>query len=449
MILTLYKSTDLMIPCAGHRTSRPGLHHVRRLRSLTTMHLRHLFVVALTSATFPLTAAVVQATSADAFVDTIGVNIHTHYQGTIYDHPVNVKNALLKLGLRHVRDGLVDSSWPVYFERLNDLGKAGIKATLITGFAADRVLPVAAKLKDSIEAFEGPNEVNLNNWTPERASQYQKDLWKTVRADAAWKAIPVLCLSVTDYDYGAKLGDLSAHADYGNIHPYPGGWEPENTASWMKADLPTALKGGEQFTGKKPLMITESGYTTHQAKAGHAAVTLEMAGIYLPRLLLQTFASGIRRTFIYELFDMHDNAQEPEDNFGLVHADGVTFKPAGTAMSNLITVLRDPGPAFSTTALDFTVSEAKARTALFQKRDGTFYLAVWLPSNLWDQSRPYGQKQQENPPDLPCTITFAHAPKRVTAISGFDTALKEDRLPAGTAVSITASERLTILRIER
>jgi hypothetical protein len=413
------------------------------------MLLRSLTLAALCSAAFPLTAASVQATAADAFVDTIGVNIHTHYQGTVYDHPQHLTDALVKIGVRHVRDGLVASTWPTYYERLNGFGKAGIKATLITGIAADQVLETATKLKDAIEAFEGPNEVNLNHWTVEAAAQYQKDLWKTVRADAAWNAIPIVSLSVTDYDYGARLGDLSAYADFGNIHPYAGGWEPENRCDWMKADLPSGLSGAQKFTGTRPIIVTEIGYTNHHGKAGHVAVPPEVAGIYLPRVLLNTFSHGVKRTFLYELFDMGRDPNEQEHHFGLAENDGTTFKPAGTAMMNLIHVLADPGASFTAGSLDVTLSEADVRSQLFQKRDGTFYLAVWLPSSLWDHSRAYGQKQVEDPPDKPCTVTFAVAPKRLTAISGLDSTLKEEALPTGATVTITASERVTILRIER
>jgi len=412
------------------------------------MRLRPLLIAALSSAVLPLTAATVQATSADAFVDTIGVNIHTHYQGTVYDHPVNLKAALVKLGVRHVRDGLVDSSWPPYYERLNDFAKAGIKATLITSSAIERVLPTAMKLKDAIEAFEGPNEVNLNNWTVERASQYQKDLWTTVRADAAWNAIPIVSLSVTDYDYGAKLGDLSGVCDFGNIHPYAGGWEPENGHNWMKADLPSGLKGGRLFSGTKPMIVTEIGYTNHQGKTGHVAVVPEAAGVYLPRVLLNTFRHGVQRTFLYELFDLGLDPNEQEHHFGLVHNDGTTFKPAGTAMMNLIHVLADPGPSFTLGQLDVALSEPSARSQLFQKRDGSFFLAVWLPTCLWDQSRGYGQKQYEDPADKPCTVTITPTPKRITAISGLDTTLKRQVLLAGKTVTVTASERVLILQVD-
>jgi hypothetical protein len=50
--------------------------------------------------------------------------------------------------------------------------------------------------------------------------------------------------------------------------------------------------------------------------------------------------------------------------------------------------------------------------------------------------------------EKPCTVIFVTTPKRITAITGLDTTLAEAVLPVGTIVTITASERVTILRIE-
>lgn len=113
-----------------------------------------------------------RATPADAFVDSIGVNIHLHYNDTIYGDFPKLKGALAEVGVRHVRDGLVDSEWQPYFERVNELAAAGIRFTFITDMKLDRLVPVAEKVKGAIEAFEGPNEVNLNKWTVEDARNY-------------------------------------------------------------------------------------------------------------------------------------------------------------------------------------------------------------------------------------------------------------------------------------
>ena len=129
-------------------------------------------------------AAPAAATPADAFVDSIGVNIHLHYDNTIYGDFPKVKSALAEVGVRHVRDGLVDSKWQPYFDRVNELAASGIKFTFITSLPMERLAPVAEKVKGAIEAFEGPNEVNLNKWTVENARNYQRDLWQTVKAGA-------------------------------------------------------------------------------------------------------------------------------------------------------------------------------------------------------------------------------------------------------------------------
>jgi hypothetical protein len=75
-------------------------------------------------------------------------------------------------------------------------------------------------------------------------------------------------------------------------------------------------------------------------------VSEEVGGIYAPRLFLHYFGtqlpSGARivRTSWYELFEA------TKADWLLVHSKG-TVTPAYTALKNLITVLKDPGPAFS------------------------------------------------------------------------------------------------------
>src|SRR5579862_4501017 len=73
-----------------------------------------------------------KAASADAFVDSVGVNIHLHYQDTSYSNFPKVKQALLGLGLRHVRDGLIDTTWQDYYDRHNELGQSGIEGIYTT-----------------------------------------------------------------------------------------------------------------------------------------------------------------------------------------------------------------------------------------------------------------------------------------------------------------------------
>ncbi len=418
----------------------------RSCRALTALAFTSLLLVI---GQLPLRAEPVRATAADAFVDSIGVNIHLHYNDTIYGDFAKVKAALAATGVRHVRDGLVDSGWQPYFDRVNELAAAGIRFTFITGLKLDRLVPVAEKVKGAIGAFEGPNEVNLNKqWTVESSRNYQRDLWQTVKASPFAKT-PVVALSVTDFNWAKELGDISAWCDLGNVHPYPGGWEPENGAGFMRADLASGIETARANCVTKPIMITETGYhNAMEGKHGHIAVSEAAAGIYLPRLFLHTYRNGIVRTFWYEFLNSSKSATDPEANFGLFKNDGMTIKPAGRALRQMIALLADKGSEFKPGALDFTLSEPKAQSVLLQKRNGEFWLALWLKSGLWDGSGAYGQKQEVDPEDAECTVTLNGNFAAVTAHENLDGETSSKRAIADPkSFTLTLSERVIFLQI--
>lgn len=300
----------------------------------------------------------VAASEADRFVDRIGVNIHLHYHDTIYGDFAKVKSALLELGVRHVRDGLVDSQWPPYYDRNRELAAAGIRCTFITGLPVERLAEVAGRVKDSLEAFEGPNEVNLNKWSVEGARNYQRQLWDAVKA-GPFAATPVVALSVTDFTWAEQLGDLGAWCDFGNAHPYPGGWCPENGNAWMRADIASGLETARANCGAKPVIVTETGYNNKTSPGGHVPVS-------------------------------------------------------------------------------------------FQKRNGEFWLTLWLPQSLWDESRPYGQKQEVRPAPVDCEIRIAGEVTSVTRHGNLDGATPEVRTIATPArFTLPVSARVQLLQITR
>jgi len=100
------------------------------------------------------------AVSARTFVESIGVNVHLHATDTAYGNYPAVKSLLTGANLHHVRDGLIDTTWQAYYDRLNDLGSAGIHSTLITNVAQSTTLVSAypSRVQRSLEAIEGPNE---------------------------------------------------------------------------------------------------------------------------------------------------------------------------------------------------------------------------------------------------------------------------------------------------
>ena len=356
---------------------------------------KEIFVFAL--ACSPALAFGEQAKPADAFVDAIGVNTHVHFNDTAYNDFPKVKAALLDLGIRHLRDGLVDSSWQPYYDRLNELGRAGVHAQLICGVPSrynenyqpphDRIMPTLAKLADSVEAIEGTNEPDLNHrdgadWSA-MVREHQKAIFTLVKADPTFGKLPVVGPSIC-FSNQPQVGDLAAYLDYGNSHPYPGGRTPS-------INIDQELAKQKVISGAKPMMVTETGYQTAVTTTdGHLPASEAAEAKYLPRLFCEYFNRGVVRTFDYQLVD--GTAGDPADvetHFGLLHAD---FKPrpAYAAMKNLIGLLSDKGRT-KAGDLDFTLtapgggklSESIHHT-LLRKSDGDYFLLVWNEVPSWD-----------------------------------------------------------------
>jgi hypothetical protein len=341
------------------------------------------------------------ATASDAFVDTIGLNVHLSYDGTCYDTGfATLVTQLTALGIRHIRDGLVDTTSQTYYDRLNQLGQAGIHATLITSptQTAALLLTYPSRVPDSLEAYESPNEPDLNegaDWVA-TTQAFQKTLYQTIKGNAATKDFPVLGPSVTSEQGDTEVGDLSADLDYGNMHNYFGGFNP-GTGGWGATDkfgtygsISWSMNIMAQVSGTKPIITTETGWGD-----GTAAneVPAAVKARYVTRLFLEQYQHGVVRTIEYQFCDNTGDATD----YGLVASD-MTPKPAYVALKSLIGALADPGPPFAGTFLDYSLTGEDAdggasgdgglpssvHTLLFQKRSGVFELAVWLEAQGWN-----------------------------------------------------------------
>ena len=332
------------------------------------------------------------ARRADAFVDSIGVNTHTYYGTPAYSDYAGWRDKLLGSGIRYIRENLQRSS-SRQVSRINDLYAAGgIRASFIFDPRTDRggtVPDLFNRMKSSMLAAtaqaEGPNEyenAHRSDWSTvaDAARAYQAQLHKTINADPATRHLTVLGPSVA-YPSGYQAwGDLSGSLDAGNMHSYSGGRMPSaSLAEWMTAAATTSAT--------KPVQATETGY--HNAigsLSGHLPASERAAGIYLPRLYLEYFRRGVRRTFAYELLSEGTDTLDIEDNFGLLRND-YSDKPAMTALRNLIALLEDPGPTFTAGTLNYTLTTAPGdvRRVLLQKRDGSFWLALWREVSVWDR----------------------------------------------------------------
>ena len=341
--------------------------------------------------------APVPALSADALVESIGLNTRLTNVGTVYGTgwASIIKPRLLELGVRHLRDaGMTkrnDGWMQTVYGRMRELAKQGIKFNLVMFPAEgapdsssiynwDRFLSYAGP---AIDAFEGLNEWDLRGQSPTwpaKVEGYQKALWAKVKADARIHLIPICGPSMGHSTNAVYVANLSPWMNYGNLHPYPGGNPPSRflnyNMEWM-----TGMSPGRRW------VTTETGY--HNAllwPLDHPAVSEYAASHYIPRLFLEYFSAGYPRTYLQELIDQGpDNIVNRESSFGLLRNDG-TPKPAYPAIKNLITLLSDRGPAFTPGQLAYTLSgdQTNLKTILLQKRNGIFYLGLWQGASAYD-----------------------------------------------------------------
>ena len=410
-------------------------------------------------------ATPVKANSSNAFVDSICVNTHLSYGDTAYSNYSGVKQKLVDLGVRHIRDS--GSSADV-IAKMKELANLGITTTYILnpniGVAPNSSYWVTSPsyyindfVKNKvgtnvIDAVEILNEIdifyNLNGgyyWHPGDTQKLNnnpnspfywlsyvhsvtKDTWTALKSDPATAGVKVIGPSLgLTYDYTTKspLGDLSAYVDWGNFHPYPHGgntfsnpfsYDTTSKYYWYGNfpavnidEFPYAFDIYKPPFGSKPMVATETGYHTSTA---NRSVSEKVHGKYMPRLFLEYFRKGIPRTCSYDFVNDWNNPNNSEANYGLLRND-FSPKPAYTALKNLISLLKDPGTNFTPGSLDYALTvnplQGYERTQyvhqlLLQKRDGSFYLVLWHEiSNADISSSP---SREIIPPAMPTKLTL-------------------------------------------
>jgi hypothetical protein len=388
------------------------------------------------------------AKSADAFVGSVGVNVHIHYTDTPYANFAAVEGALKGLGVRHIRDGMVDTKWQPYYDRLNELGRAGIKGDFITApkLNAEVLQAFPNRVKDSFEAYEGPNEFDQGHgdaWTTTLAD-YMAMLYKTVKSNPATAGFPVIGPSLTKMESFDKVSACAPFFDYANLHNYfagrnagTPGWTSTGHGSidWNFALLAKSWPG-------KPVMTTETGYRNDAEN--NQGIPEEIAGRYVPRLLLEQFSRGIVRTYLYELVDLGNPAKFKDYAFGMMHSD-FSPKPAYTATKNLLGLLADPGPGFAPHALNYTLSGElnNVHHLLLEKRDGSFYLVIWVEETGYEVNKkqmiPISQRK----------VTIQTTDRSIAKIYNWDDQGEVQTLPQEKTKStaLTVSDRITVLEI--
>jgi len=398
---------------------------------------------------FATAGAAAQTTiQADQFVDSAGINVHLHYTNTLYGTNFSlIQTSLQQLGVRHLRDGIALDSWRTYDNELNLLGQAGIKGIFIAGpnQTAAQIQTFQSLVPQSFEGVESPNEYDnsgVSNWY----TVLQNEAPVIQQAVAGQYPAPlVIGPSLVKPPSYSTLGSLASSIGYGNIHDYKSWKNPGTPGSygWGYSNFISnawALSMESYTAPIRPVIATESGYTNATNDANRVSETV--AAVYLPRLLLEQFRSGIKRTYIYELLSTGG------EDFGLLHSNG-TKKPAFYAVANLLNMLSDPGSSFTpdSLAIGITGANSNVHTMLFEKRSKVFYLAVWVELPRYDGSTGVpGTSLTVSP--VPLTITLPN-PIQSATLNQWNTAgsVTSTTLLASQTQKFSATDELTILEL--
>ncbi len=400
------------------------------------------------------------ARPADAFVDMVGVNGHLNYAGSAYlDH---FEDAILprarELGLRHWRDAL--SGDPVALAHQATLAALGIHFNLIVhDLDIGLTLEAIKRAVDVTSSIEGPNELDhgyrkgvpaypdASTRTykglsfPALVPAFQNDLYAAIKNDPQTQKLEVVMAGFSFPDNTLDVG-LVAGCDAGNTHSYPDGGPPTFRLDDWYIPRMQANSGPD-----KPKYATETGYhNTPMPDGSHwiPPVSERASSKYDLRLFLEYFNRDFRRVYLYEFADLASSDHAADLNFGLLKSDG-TPKAQFTALKALLDLVRDPGPAFVAGRLDYELGATppELKHTLLQKRDGAFYLVLWLNAVSFDHAT-----RQDLDTTATVHLRFGSGAKSVAAYRPADSAAPVMRVAATTEIDVDVPDQPLVLEIK-
>ncbi|AFL88005.1 hypothetical protein Terro_1703 [Terriglobus roseus DSM 18391] len=370
----------------------------------------------------PLLLCAQETVPASRFTDSVGVNVHLASQDSAYGDSLRVRTAIKQLGVKHVRDGLLNSNVEDYYTGLTLLARDGVHALLYTDVSETspmlRAFPTRAP--GSLEGIEAPNELDATSesWLKE-VREAQQQITKATSGTQIFTVAPALTRRGSFAEFGTQPCDCM----FGNLHNYFGGRHP-GTAGRDEAgtgSYPWTLQLAQSAFGSLPLMTTESGYVADPSVAN--GVPEDVAGKYTVRLLLEQFLHGIRRTYLYELIDMEVPDRGIRDHDGLLRAD-FTPRPAFTAVSALLKLLQE------TNSTVLSEAEAAAQDVLpaawkLEGGDTSLHHLALRKSNgetillLWQEVSGYDPETRKVTPVAPQSVVLHVQGSAVPAVLHF------------------------------
>jgi hypothetical protein len=335
-----------------------------------------------------------RTTTAPAFRQAVGVNAQPSWLSTPYGDWTKVLSRIREIGATNIRAAAVISTndgWNrTVWGRLNEAIAAGMRLNLLVDYGCSMGGPIdpcidAIRTRvpaSGVASVEWPNEADHHNdpaWASKLAA-WGRALYTKMKANPATQGIPVLGPSLVAADAPSILGDQSAYMDAGNLHPYTAGRSPSPEHIANERLRMAAVSGA------KPLVATEAGFHSVVSSTGFFSGTPEdVSAVYTVRTFLEHYASGIQKTYIFQLQDPRLDALNPETNFGLLRYDG-TPRLAFTAVKNMMSMVGTQGPS-KLVALPYGIlgDTSDLRHLAVQQGDGTYLLFLWRTASLWDR----------------------------------------------------------------
>jgi hypothetical protein len=327
-------------------------------------------------------AAIEKARPSDEAAEMVGVNTHLVYTDKIYDtgYESIIKPRLIESGIRYIRDWVTTE--PRYVARYQELARHGIRALLINWDPGPTARDAVKALNEDpsrpvamVEPFNERDCDRESDWRP-ILRDFQKAMWNSYKSDPATADIPVLGPSFCNTrDSPRRLAkvfpDAAEYMDRGNLHDCSGRATEGSRGGGWGINLDRAIAEYRKLAGPKPLVSSETGYMMSGRVPNNPVVSERAAAKYIPRLFLIHLLKGFTHVVLYQLINFGED-------FGLLNDDG-TRRLQFHAIRSYIALFRDPGPGFTTGALDYTLEgdTSDVWKVLLQKRDATFYLALW------------------------------------------------------------------------
>lgn len=151
-----------------------------------------------------------------------------------------------------------------------------------------------------------------------------------------------------------------------------------------------------------PLNQNDNNWATEGRQARHILMSILDAFRY--NRANNPNQTNVNEVYIYVLADPTDEVvplDPMNSSFGIIRGPdhGFERKPAFGALKNFLDIFNDRGEEFVTGSLNFTVSSLTSlKYDLYQKRNGTFLLALW--------NEPNGPYNLDNDRTVPVTINF-------------------------------------------